>query len=152
MAYGGSQVRGRIGAATTGLCHNHSNARSEPSLWPTPQLTAVLVLSPLSKANDRTCILMDAIWVRLCWATTGTPHILYLLFYRSLITLHIELFLFKWWCGFCLCIGQTPMWSGNSPRISGLGMELIIGLSAVLSGLLMGKGILVTHDTQWHHN
>jgi len=40
-AYGGSQARGRIGAVATGLCHSHSNAKSEPSLQPTPQLTAM---------------------------------------------------------------------------------------------------------------
>ena len=28
-AYGGSQARGRIGAVATGLCHSHSNIRSE---------------------------------------------------------------------------------------------------------------------------
>ena len=37
-AFGGSQVRGRIRATAAGLCHNHSNARSEPRLQPTPQL------------------------------------------------------------------------------------------------------------------
>ena len=31
-AYGGSQARGGIGAAATGLRHSHSNARSEPHL------------------------------------------------------------------------------------------------------------------------
>ena len=31
-AYGGSQARGLIGAATTGLCHSHSKAGSEPCL------------------------------------------------------------------------------------------------------------------------
>ena len=40
VAYGGSQARGRIGAAATGLHHSHSYAGSEPSLRPTPQLTA----------------------------------------------------------------------------------------------------------------
>ena len=40
VAYGGSQGRGLIGAVATGLHHSHSNARSEPSLQPTPQLTA----------------------------------------------------------------------------------------------------------------
>ena len=39
-AYGGSQARGRIGAVATGLRQSHSNARSEPRLQPTPQLTA----------------------------------------------------------------------------------------------------------------
>jgi len=40
MAYGGSQARGLTGAAAAGLCQSHSNARSEPHLQPTPQLTA----------------------------------------------------------------------------------------------------------------
>ena len=31
-AYGGSQARGRIGAVAAGLCHSHSNTRSETSL------------------------------------------------------------------------------------------------------------------------
>ena len=39
-AYGGSQARGLIGAVAIGLHHNHSNTISEPSLRPTPQLTA----------------------------------------------------------------------------------------------------------------
>ena len=39
-AYGGSQARGRIGAAATGLRQSHSNSGSEPCLQPTPQLTA----------------------------------------------------------------------------------------------------------------
>ena len=39
-AYGGSQARGQIGAVATGLCQSHSNAGSEPRLWPTLQLTA----------------------------------------------------------------------------------------------------------------
>ena len=39
-AYGGSRVRGQIGATATGLHHSHSNARSEPHLQPTPQLKA----------------------------------------------------------------------------------------------------------------
>ena len=40
VAYGGSQVRGRIGAIAAGLHHSHSSARSKPRLRPTPQLTA----------------------------------------------------------------------------------------------------------------
>ena len=34
--------RGQTGAAAAGLYHSHSNARSEPHLQPTPQLTATL--------------------------------------------------------------------------------------------------------------
>ena len=40
VAYVGSQARGPIGAAATGLRQSHSNAGSEPHLQPTPQLTA----------------------------------------------------------------------------------------------------------------
>ena len=39
-AYGGSQARGQIGAAATGLCQSHSNVGSKPRLQPTPQLMA----------------------------------------------------------------------------------------------------------------
>ena len=39
--YGGSQARGRIGAAATCLRQSHSNAGSEPRLRPTPQLMAM---------------------------------------------------------------------------------------------------------------
>ena len=40
MAYGSSQARDRIRAVAGSL--HHSNARSEPPLRPTPQLTAML--------------------------------------------------------------------------------------------------------------
>ena len=40
-AYGSSQARGWIRATAAGLHHSNSNARSEPHLWRTPQLTAV---------------------------------------------------------------------------------------------------------------
>ena len=42
MAYGGDQARGLIRVVAAGLCHSHSNARSEQRLRPTPQLTATL--------------------------------------------------------------------------------------------------------------
>ena len=45
-AYVSSQTRGRIRAVAAGLHHSHSNAGSEPSLQPTPQLTAMLDPSP----------------------------------------------------------------------------------------------------------
>ena len=41
MAYGISQARGQIRAAAADLHHSHSNTRSKPYLWPTPQLKAV---------------------------------------------------------------------------------------------------------------
>ena len=40
VTYGGSQVRGQIGAVATSLHHSHSNTGSELRLRPTPQLTA----------------------------------------------------------------------------------------------------------------
>jgi len=40
-AYGGTQARGQIGAVAASLRQSHSNARSEPRLQPTPQLTAM---------------------------------------------------------------------------------------------------------------
>ena len=58
VAYGGSHARGPIGAVAAGLQKGHSNAGSELRLWPTPQLTAMLILKPLSKARDRTLNLM----------------------------------------------------------------------------------------------
>ena len=69
--------RGPVGATAAGLCHGYSNMGSEPCLWPTPQLTAMLDPYPLSKARDWTCILMDASEIRFHWATTGTPVILF---------------------------------------------------------------------------
>ena len=39
-AHGVSQARDLIGATAAGLQHSNSNARSEPGLRPTPQLTA----------------------------------------------------------------------------------------------------------------
>ena len=48
-AYGGFQARGRIGAVAAGLCHRHSNTRSELRLRPTPQLIQILNL--LSEAR-----------------------------------------------------------------------------------------------------
>ena len=44
MAYGGSQARGQSGAVAAGLYH------SSRQRW---------ILNPLSKARDRTCVLMD---------------------------------------------------------------------------------------------
>ena len=40
-AYGGSRARGLIQAVAAGLHHSHRNARSQPCLQPTPQLTAM---------------------------------------------------------------------------------------------------------------
>ena len=42
MAYSSSQARGPIRTTATLLHHSHSDARSEPHLRPTPQLTETL--------------------------------------------------------------------------------------------------------------
>ena len=39
-AYGSYQARDWIRAVADGLCHSHSNTRSKPCLWPTPQFMA----------------------------------------------------------------------------------------------------------------
>ena len=39
-AHRGSQARRQIAAVAAGLHQSHSNAGSEPRLWPTPQFTA----------------------------------------------------------------------------------------------------------------
>ena len=51
MAYGGSQAKGLIGAVAAGLHHSHSNARSEPNLWPTPLLTAMPDPQPIERGQ-----------------------------------------------------------------------------------------------------
>ena len=42
VAYGSSQARDQIGPTAASLHHSRSNARSEPYLQPTPQLTTTL--------------------------------------------------------------------------------------------------------------
>ena len=42
IAYRSSQARGQVEAIAAGLCHGQSNARSEPYLQPTPQVTLTL--------------------------------------------------------------------------------------------------------------
>ena len=75
--YGSSQARGLIRAVATSLRHSHSHAGSEPCLRPTPQLTAMRILNPLSEARDRTCKLIVPGRILLHCTTTGTPRIHY---------------------------------------------------------------------------
>ena len=51
-AYGSSQAKGQIRATAAGLHHSHSNVGSEPSLWPTPQLTARLDPQPTDLGQE----------------------------------------------------------------------------------------------------
>ena len=61
-AYRSSQARDPLGTAAAGQHHGHSKATSEQHLQPTLQFAAMLgLLNPLSKARDRTHILMDTI-------------------------------------------------------------------------------------------
>ena len=67
MAYGGSQARGPIGSAATAasdlsrICNLHHSSRQSR------------IFSLLSEARDQTHNLMVPSWIRLCYATTGTP-------------------------------------------------------------------------------
>ena len=74
MAYGNSQGRSRLGTIAACLHHSHSNARSEPCLWPLYHSSQQCqIFNPLCEARDKIHILMDTSWVHFCWATTGTP-------------------------------------------------------------------------------
>ena len=62
MAYGDFQARDQIGAVAAGLHHSHSKARSKPCLRVCDlhhSLPQCRIFNPLSKARDRTCVLMD---------------------------------------------------------------------------------------------
>ena len=63
--------KGWIGAAAAGLYHNHSNARSEPHLWPAPQLMLMLNLNLLSKLGIAPACSWILVGVVTHWATVG---------------------------------------------------------------------------------
>ena len=69
---GSSQARGRITAVAASLYHSHRNARSKMWLWPIHSSWQYWILNLLSKARDRTYVLMDTNQVHYCWAMTGT--------------------------------------------------------------------------------
>ena len=66
---------GQIGAAAAGPHHSHSDARSELLCNLHCISQQCRILNPLSKARDRTNILMGTGWVCYRWATTRTPPI-----------------------------------------------------------------------------
>ena len=57
--YGGSQPRGRIGAAALSPHHSHSHTRSKLPLQPHHSSPQCQILHPLSEARDQTRVLMD---------------------------------------------------------------------------------------------
>ena len=98
---------------TAPAAYGASQARAESELWLPAYTTATAmpdpshicnlhhsswqhwILNPLSKARDRTCILMDTSWVRYHWATIGTPWIAFyifviLTFYQLLANLKVS--------------------------------------------------------------
>ena len=66
--YGCSQASNWIGAAAAS--HSHNNSGSKPHLQPTPQLTEMLILNPLSEARDQIRVLMNTSWVCYHWVCT----------------------------------------------------------------------------------
>ena len=69
-AYGGSQARGPIRAAATGLHQSHCNAGSKPRLQPSWQ---GWILNPLSEARDQTWTSWMVVRFVDHWAPMGTP-------------------------------------------------------------------------------
>ena len=77
--HGSSQARGRIGAAVADLHHSHSNATSELHLQPMPQFMTNWILILLSRARDRTHILVDT--GQDVIVTMGTPAVVFFFFF-----------------------------------------------------------------------
>ena len=98
VAYGGSQARGLIRAAASGLCHSHSKAGSEPCLPPTPQLMAMPDPSSTEQGHWlNPCSSWMLVRFTNCWATMGTPEVSILLksFFFSNIGHVLSCFLFS---------------------------------------------------------
>ena len=76
-AYGSSQARGRIGAVAAGLHQSHSYA-GQCHIYDLPHSSQQLIVSPLSKARDQTCVFMDPSWDCYHWAMTVISSILFL--------------------------------------------------------------------------
>ena len=72
-AYGGSQARSQIRAAS--LYRSHSNVRSKLCLDLHHSSWQHWILNSLREARDRMCILMVPSWIRFHCATTGTPQL-----------------------------------------------------------------------------
>ena len=71
VAYGGSQVRGQIGAVAASLQPQQRQIRATSSTYTTVHGN----LNPLSEAKDRTHHFMVPSWIHFHCATTGTPQL-----------------------------------------------------------------------------
>ena len=71
------------------------------------------ILNPLIRASDRTQILMDISQVRLCWATIGTPLLLFFFFFRQFV------FFYHW-------IFKNPLCTLNIRTVSDTWLENIL--------------------------
>ena len=112
-AYGSSQAMAWIRTAAAGLHYSHSNVGC--GIWAmsvtyTPQLTATLDPLPLSKARDRTCVLVDTSCIRYRWATRELHDIL--LFWSKEIPLR------PWVVSNLFCRLWTFLWNPHK-RIRG---------------------------------
>ena len=81
-AYGSSQARGQIGAATASLYH---------SSWQHQ------IFNPLSKARDRTRILMDTCFVHYRCTTMGTPLFFIYYYFVCLFVVACSMWKFQPW-------------------------------------------------------
>ena len=73
-AYGSSWARGRIRAASAGLCHSYSNTGTQPHPPLTPQLKEMLDSSLTERCQGSNLHPHgDNIRSLTCWATMGTP-------------------------------------------------------------------------------
>ena len=59
MAYGSSHAEGLVEAAPASLHHTHSSVGSKLPVTFTTSSQQCQILNPLSRARDRTCVLMD---------------------------------------------------------------------------------------------
>jgi len=71
-------------AGTANVHHSYSYARSEPHLWPTPQLTATPDPQPTERGQGSNPQPHVPSWIRFHCATTGTLHVKFFFFYTNM--------------------------------------------------------------------
>ena len=77
MSYGSSQARGPVGATAAGLCHSHSNVRSEPHLRLYHNSRQCQIINSLSQVRDQTRNLMVPSWICFCCTTMEAPRYIF---------------------------------------------------------------------------